>query len=212
MKFGYAWTFVNKLRGGTPAPPPEKRTPALPRLPACRALSRQIGKGIFRAMLAVFRTGRRQHLAFGGHALSPGVPHPAAQQKRHNRWSYPPPARKTGLETMDWAALTARCAPACLRNPDWAASPQTPGSQPQISPLSVSRNRKPSAQLTAHGHEPQLPPPSHAGAPALLPPLAGSAMSESWRFRSLLSQDGQEGFSLEERTSFSNWCPQALQS
>ena len=75
MKFGFAWTFVNKLRGGTPAPPPEKRTPALPRLPACRALSRQIGKGIFRAMLAVFRTGRRQHLAFGGHVLSPGVPH-----------------------------------------------------------------------------------------------------------------------------------------
>ena len=125
MKFDYAWTFVNKLRGGTPAPPPEKRTPALPRLPACRALSRQIGKSIFRAMLAVFRTGRRQHLAFGGHALSPGVPHPAAQQKRHNRGqSYPPPSRKTCLETMDWAALTARCAPACLRIPDWAALPR----------------------------------------------------------------------------------------
>ena len=35
------------------------------------------------------------------------------------------------------------------------------------------------AQFIAHGHEPQLPPPSHAGAFALLPPLAGSAMSES---------------------------------
>ncbi len=123
MKFSFAWTFVNKLRGGTPAPPPEKRTPAFPRLPACRALSRQIGKGIFRAMLAVFRTGRRQHLAFGGHVLSPGVPHLAAQQKRHNRClPYPPPSRKTGLETMDWAAPTARCAPACLRISDWAAS------------------------------------------------------------------------------------------
>ena len=31
MKFGYAWTFVNKPRGGTPAPPQEKRAPALPR-------------------------------------------------------------------------------------------------------------------------------------------------------------------------------------
>jgi hypothetical protein len=35
MKFGYAWTFVNKPRGERPAPP-EKRTPALPRPPACR--------------------------------------------------------------------------------------------------------------------------------------------------------------------------------
>ena len=138
--------------------------------------------------------------------------HTRRPSKNGTTAALPPPSRKTGLETMDWAALTARCAPACLRIPDWAASTQTPGSQPQISPLSVSRNRKPSAQLTAHGHEPQLPPPSHPGAPALLPPLAGSAMSESWRFRSLLSQDGQEGFSLEERTSFSNWCPQALQS
>ena len=105
MKFGFAWTFVNKLRGGTPAPPPEKRTPAFPRLPSCRALSRQIGTGSFRAMLAVFRTGRRQNLAFGGHVLSPGVPHLAARQKRHNRClSYPPPSRKTGLETMDFGA------------------------------------------------------------------------------------------------------------
>ena len=47
MKFSYTWTFVNKLPGGTPAPPPEKRTPALPRLPACRALSRQIGRACF---------------------------------------------------------------------------------------------------------------------------------------------------------------------
>jgi hypothetical protein len=85
MKFGYAWTFVNQLRGGTPAPPPEKRTSAFPRLPERRDLSRQIGKGVFRAMLAVFRTGRRQHLAFGGHALSPGVPHAAAPQTQHNR-------------------------------------------------------------------------------------------------------------------------------
>jgi hypothetical protein len=30
MKFGYVWTFVNKPRGETPAPPPEKRAPALP--------------------------------------------------------------------------------------------------------------------------------------------------------------------------------------
>ncbi len=69
MKFGYAWTFVNKLRGGTPAPPPEKRTPALPRLPACRALSRQIGKCILRGfpiapyLLPRGRTGNPMHNA-----------------------------------------------------------------------------------------------------------------------------------------------------
>ena len=64
MKFGYACTFSGKPRGEPPAPPPEKRTSALP---VCRALSRQMGKCIFRAMLAAFRTGRRQHLALGGH-------------------------------------------------------------------------------------------------------------------------------------------------
>ena len=57
MKFGYACTFSGKPRGEPPAPPPEKRTSALP---VCRALSRQMGKCIFRA-------GRRQHLALGGH-------------------------------------------------------------------------------------------------------------------------------------------------
>ena len=34
MKFGYAWTFENKLRGETPAQP-EKQTSVLPRPPAC---------------------------------------------------------------------------------------------------------------------------------------------------------------------------------
>ena len=125
MKFDYAWTFAGKPRDETPAPPPGKRTPVLPRLPACRALFRQTGKCIFRAMLAVFRTGRRQHLAFGEHVLSPGVPHLAAQPKRHNRrLSYPPPSHKACLGNMYWAALIARCAPACSRRPDWAASPQ----------------------------------------------------------------------------------------
>jgi hypothetical protein len=48
----------------------------LPRLPARRALFRQTGarisqtgKRILRAMLAVFRTGRGQRLAFGDHAV-----------------------------------------------------------------------------------------------------------------------------------------------
>ncbi len=63
------------------------------------------------------------------------------------------------------------------------------------------------AQFIAQGHEPQFPPPSHAGAFALLPPLAGSAMSDSCRVRSVLSQEGQEGALSEERTSFSNWRP-----
>ena len=98
MKFDHAWTLAGQPRDGTPAPPPGKRTPVLPRLPACRALFRQTGKRIFRAMLAVFRTGRRRHLAFGEHALGPGVPPLAARPRRHNRRpSYPPPSHKTGL-------------------------------------------------------------------------------------------------------------------
>jgi hypothetical protein len=117
MKFGYACTFAGKPRGGTPAPPFKKRTPVLPRLPACRALSGQIGK-------CIFRTGRRQQLAFGGHVLGPGLPHLAVQQKRHNRrLSYPPPSHKACLENIYWAAPIARSAPPCLRAPDWAVSP-----------------------------------------------------------------------------------------
>ena len=124
MNFDHAWTFAGKPRDETPAPPPGKRTPVLPRPPASRALVRQ-GKRIFRAMLAVFRTGRRQHLAFGEHVPGPGVPHLAAQPKRHGRrLSYPPPSHKACLGNMYRAAPIARCAPACLRGPDWAAPPQ----------------------------------------------------------------------------------------
>jgi hypothetical protein len=124
MKFGYACTFAGKPRCETPAPPFKKRTPVFPRLPACRALSRQIGKCIFRPMLAVFRTGRRHQFAFGEHVLGPGLPHLAAQQKRYNRrLPYPPPSHKACLEDIYWAAPIARCAPACLRAPDWAVSP-----------------------------------------------------------------------------------------
>ena len=131
MKFAYAWTFAGEPRDETPAPPPGKPAPALPRLPACRALFRQTGtrifqtgKRIFRAMLAVFRTGRRQRLAFGDHVPGPG-PHLAAQPKRRNRrLSYPPPSHKACLGNMDRAALIARFAPACLRGPEWAAPPQ----------------------------------------------------------------------------------------
>ena len=38
MKFGYAWTSVNKPRGETPAPPPVERAPAVPRRQACRGV------------------------------------------------------------------------------------------------------------------------------------------------------------------------------
>ena len=125
MNFDHAWTLAGQPRGETPAPPPGKRTPALPRPPASRALFRQTGKRIFRAMLAVFRTGRRQHLAFGEHVPGPGLPRLAAQPKRHGRrLSYPPPSHKACLGNMYWAAPIARCAPACLRGPDWAALPQ----------------------------------------------------------------------------------------
>ena len=117
MKFDHAWTLAGKPRGETPAPSPGKRPPVLPRPPACRALFRQ-GKRIF-------RTGRRQHLAFGEHAPGPGVPRLAAPPKRHNRRpSYPPPSHRARLGNMHWAALIAWCAPACLRGPDWAAPPQ----------------------------------------------------------------------------------------
>jgi hypothetical protein len=63
MKLAYAWTFSGELCAPTSAPPPGKRARALARLRACRALFRQAGERIFRAMLAVFRTGRRQRLA-----------------------------------------------------------------------------------------------------------------------------------------------------
>jgi hypothetical protein len=108
MNFDHAWTFAGKPRGETPAPP-GKRTPVLPRLPPCRALFRQTGKCIFRAMLAVFRTGRRQHLAFGEYVLGPGVPHLAAQPKRHGRrLSHPPPSHKHALEISGSAYRTAQ--------------------------------------------------------------------------------------------------------
>ena len=98
MNFDHAWTLAGQPRGETPAPPPGKRTPVLPRPPASRALFRQTGKRIFRAMLAVFRTGRRQHLAFGEYVPGPGVPRLAAQPKRHDRrLSYPPPSHKACL-------------------------------------------------------------------------------------------------------------------
>ncbi len=106
MKFGSACTFVNKPRGETPAPPPRP------------ALSGQIGT-------CIFRTGRRQQLAFGEHVLSPGAPHLAAQQKQHNRYmSSPPQSHQTYLENGYWAELAARCAPASVRNLSWAASLQ----------------------------------------------------------------------------------------
>jgi hypothetical protein len=41
MNFGYAWTLVNKPRGGIPAPLREKRPPALP----VRRLAREIRIG-----------------------------------------------------------------------------------------------------------------------------------------------------------------------
>jgi hypothetical protein len=56
---------------------------------------------------------------------------------------------------------------------------------------------------------PPLPVPSHIGASSLL--LKGAAISESWRVRSVLSQEGHEGVS-DERTSVSNSSPHLLQS
>ena len=95
MKFDHAWTLAGKPRGETPAPPPGRGTLALPRLPARRALLRQTGKYILRAMLAA---GRRQPLGFGEHGSSAGVRQLAAQPRRHNpRLSYPPPSHKGRL-------------------------------------------------------------------------------------------------------------------
>ena len=124
MKFAYAWSFAGEPRYETPAPLPGKRAPASPRLRACRALLRQTGKRIFRAMLAVFRTGRRQRLAFGEHVPGPGL-HLAAQPKRHNRrLSYPPHRTRHALEICIGLRLSHDQAPAILRGLGWAASPQ----------------------------------------------------------------------------------------
>ena len=104
MKFAYAWTFAGEPRGETPAPPPGKPAPALPRLPACHALFRQTGTRIFqtgkrilRAMLAVFRTGRRQRLAFGDRVLSP-----ASTPRRPAKTAQPPPVIPAFAQGMPW--------------------------------------------------------------------------------------------------------------
>ena len=159
-------------RAETPAPSPGKRAPALPRLPACHALFRQAGTRIFqtgkrilRAMLAVFRTGRRQRLALGDRVPSPG-PHLAAQPERRNRrLSYPPPSHKACLGNMDRAALIARFAPACLvgpvspypllpagtGNPTHNAPPgATDGASPSIAPPHCPETRMLSRPRTVH--------------------------------------------------------------
>ena len=118
MKYDHAWTLPGQPRGETPAPPPAKRTPVLPRLPARRALFRQTG-------MRIFRTGRRQHLAFGEHVLGPGVPYIAARPRRHNPWpSYPPPSHKARLGNICTGQRLSHDAPGSLAGPDWAASPQ----------------------------------------------------------------------------------------
>ncbi len=104
MKFGYACTFTGKPRGEPPAPPPEKTTPGLT-APA----------GLPRAV----PPNKRVHLPRRACSLPHRTP-PASCVWR----AYPPPAHQTCHEAMYWAALAVRCAPACLRAPDWPASPQ----------------------------------------------------------------------------------------
>ena len=113
-----------------------KTNPAIAALACVRVLFRQTGKCILRAMLAA---GRRQHLAFGEHGSSPGA-HLAAKPKRHNRRLVIPAAipKSRPWKNMYWAALIARRAPACLRGPDWAASPQP----------AISRSCPPRARTT----------------------------------------------------------------
>ena len=72
MKFGSAWTSLQAVRRDASAAA-GKTTPVLPRLPQCRALFRQTGKSIFRAMLAVFRTAAAR-LACGSWAASCQLP------------------------------------------------------------------------------------------------------------------------------------------
>ena len=120
MKFAYAWTFAGERRGEPPAPPPGKRAPALPRLPACRALFRQTGKWIFqtgkrilRAMLALFRAGRRQPLAFGEHAVQAFQTSPPSQSgttaaiAQGTPWKY-------ALGSVHRTVRTALPQPACF--------------------------------------------------------------------------------------------------
>ena len=82
------------MRGHWPA---SRATDRQRRRRYCRALFRQTGTGNFRAMLAVFRAGRRQHLAFGEHVLGPAVSRLAAQ--RHNRRRL-----HCTKHALDWAA------------------------------------------------------------------------------------------------------------
>jgi hypothetical protein len=112
MKFDHGSILAGKPRGETPAPPHGKRSPVLPRLPAC----------ILFTLRATLASGRRQHPAFGEH----GSAHLAAKPRRYGRRLAIPAAspKSRPRKNVYWAALTARRALSGLRGPDRAASPR----------------------------------------------------------------------------------------
>ena len=79
MKFGYAWTFVNKPHGAKPAPPPEEQAPALPP----RRLARGIRIGpphptwLVSACWRVSKIGSDMKAIFGPDCLWPQPPEAA---------------------------------------------------------------------------------------------------------------------------------------
>ncbi len=131
MKFAYAWTFAGargqnasaaarKTNSGIAAPagvprtvPPNRqvhlpnRQVHLPRH-ACGVPHRTPPAS------RVWRTGPKPGRSTPRRPAKTPQPPPVM----------PPPSHKACLGNMDRAALIARCAPDCLRGPDWAASPQ----------------------------------------------------------------------------------------
>ncbi len=101
MKFDHAWIFAGQPRDETPAPPPGKRTPVLPR---------------------PVPPNRQVHL--------PHRTPPASCVWRTCFWRGRSTPRRPAKTAQPQAVIPASVAqsmpwkPACLRGPDWAASPQ----------------------------------------------------------------------------------------
>ena len=103
MKFDFAWTLAGQPRGETPAPPPGKRTPVLPRpVPPRQAhLPHRTppASRVWRTCPWPVRSTPRRP---ANTAQAPAVIPAAIAQG--TPWKY-----------TDWAALIARCVAACLR-------------------------------------------------------------------------------------------------
>ena len=110
MKFDFAWTLAGQPRGETPAPPPGKRSPVLPRpVPPRQAHLPRDACGLPHRTPPASRVWRT-------------CPWPVrSTPRRPAKTAQAPPvipasvAQCTPWKYTDWAALIARCAPACLQ-------------------------------------------------------------------------------------------------